>query len=196
MHRAGVRLTDAQSASTRAIVVRPTKSSRCLRPPRIRVQPQRGFSFAMRTMSAAISVCIRGRPGPRLSGSPSSCRSRWGATSQDHPDCQAVYGNGLLEKGETCDDGAGTTRTRPTNADCSELNGAGCSGRRLAGPASLCTAQCEWYEITQAIPGDSCCPNMQDSSTDPDCSNAVQHVWIMHVGIGLSALVPREDRQR
>ena len=110
--------------------------------------------------------------GPREAGPRDACCPS-GASSREDPDCEAVCGNGVLETEELCDDGPGSSRTCPTYEDCESLDrqGAGCSGRRLVGSAGQCTAQCESYEIEEAIVGDSCCPSSQSSATDPDCND-------------------------
>ena len=51
----------------RRIVPRPTRISRLLRAPWIRVYPQLRLSVAMRTMSCSMSTFVRGRPGRRRS---------------------------------------------------------------------------------------------------------------------------------
>lgn len=104
--------------------------------------------------------------GPREVGLFDACCPD-GASSHDDPDCGSVCGNGLLEKGETCDDGPGSPLPCPKIDDCNSLDQrAGCSGHRLVGSGNLCNAQCELHEIVNAIPEDSCCPTSQASSND------------------------------
>lgn len=93
-----------------------------------------------------------------------------GANATTDPDCKPVCGNGVLEKNEVCDpqitSGPGKC---PTTVDCDDQ--IACTQdvvELIAGNA--CSATCKNNPITQAKPGDACCPPGATPGTDPDCA--------------------------
>lgn len=108
--------------------------------------------------------------GPRVVGERDACCPS-GATSASDPDCAPACGNGIVEDGETCDSGPGSTHPCPTARTCPSET---CNARRIVG--SGCSATCE-DEVIAAHSGDGCCPAGATASTDSDCHDGVDGYW-------------------
>lgn len=77
-------------------------------------------------------------------------------------DCAAQCGNGVLERGETCDPIAACPTSCPNR---------GCTAFSLQGSPSACTATCVEVEaVTICKPNDQCCPPGCSTTNDSDCS--------------------------
>jgi hypothetical protein len=84
---------------------------------------------------------------------PSNCNN------DNDSDCPAKCGNGVVEKGETCDGNC------PTN--CPDVQ---CQMRDLQGSAQQCNAKCvDKGNIKECRGGDKCCPSGCGHSSDSDC---------------------------
>lgn len=85
-------------------------------------------------------------------------------TSDKDTDCAPVCGNGIVERGETCD---GDTSC-PTS--CPETPSA-CLKASVVGTKEGCDARCEISEVTTcSLQKDGCCPAGCTSDTDVDCA--------------------------
>ena len=87
------------------------------------------------------------------------------------PDCLASCGNGVVDKGETCDIKIphGMTGACPTDADCRP--GAPCAlGKLISG--GTCAAICVRYQVVETANGDGCCPPGATHGSDSDCETA------------------------
>ena len=93
-----------------------------------------------------------------------------GSNQTQDTDCPAVCGNGILERGETCDPKAScpTSCAPPPIAPVQRTPG--CLLAELVGDADDCTARCVIREITACGPTDECCPSGCTSQDDADCS--------------------------
>ncbi len=90
-----------------------------------------------------------------------------GSNSTNDNDCPKVCGNGLLEKGETCDPGIKSGKGKcPKIADCDDKDK--CTLDQLSGGA--CTLKCTHTPV-KANPAkkDGCCPKGHSAKTDADC---------------------------
>src|SRR5262249_56627485 len=74
-------------------------------------------------------------------------------------------GNGVLDKGETCDP-KDTAHPCPTSCD----DGIACTTDQLVGSATSCTAACSHTPISACSAGDGCCPAGCNHANDADCS--------------------------
>jgi len=73
-----------------------------------------------------------------------------------------VCGNGVVERGETCD---------PIVSCPSSCNdGNACTKDELAGSPSSCNGSCRHVPISACVSGDGCCPGGCSSSNDSDCA--------------------------
>jgi hypothetical protein len=92
------------------------------------------------------------------------------ATSRTDRDCAPSCGNGVLEVGESCDDGPSQTSTSaaPCPKSCPPSPSL-CLKNVLAGDAAACTARCEATPVT-TCGRDGCCAAGCTSANDPDCS--------------------------
>jgi hypothetical protein len=88
-----------------------------------------------------------------------------GATHSTDSDCPVVCGNGMVEKGETCDIGITPGLPGSCPAPC-QVKGA-CIKEVTEG--SGCTAVCRPVTITEFVAGDGCCPAGGNRALDPDC---------------------------
>ncbi len=104
--------------------------------------------------------------------------------SKPDSDCSPTCGNGVVDKGETCDTAIrpGMLGACPVTADCRPVT---CVDDR--GPISnnTCSAVCSWNPIVapsgKAI--DSCCPPGATRDSDIDCPTACGNgVWEMDTG--------------
>ena len=84
-----------------------------------------------------------------------------GATAQTDNDCASVCGNGVVERGETCDPPGSCGACTTTNA---------CRPKLASGSAAQCNLRCDADEITACVNGDGCCPAGCRRATDSDCS--------------------------
>src|SRR5690349_3799173 len=79
----------------------------------------------------------------------------------------STCGNGILDPGEQCDDGAGSPRPCPTSC----ADGDACSVELAApvGSASDCSATCKRQWTSVCKNGDGCCPVGCWPAVDDDC---------------------------
>ncbi|MFM2415395.1 MAG: hypothetical protein RL385_118 [Pseudomonadota bacterium] len=85
-----------------------------------------------------------------------------GCDAATDADCTSSCGNGVTEVGETCD---------PTTFCPTECNdGTACTIDTKVGSIANCNVACSFAEITNCMPGDSCCPAGCNSTSDSDCS--------------------------
>jgi hypothetical protein len=90
------------------------------------------------------------------------------ATARTDRDCAPACGNGVVEPGESCDDGPKSPAPCPKS--CAPAPAA-CLKSALVGDATSCTARCELSVVTACSPvSDECCPQGCTAATDPDCS--------------------------
>jgi hypothetical protein len=91
-----------------------------------------------------------------------------GCTAATDPDCSLTCGDGVVDPGagETCDTAiaAGAPGACPTTC----ADGVACT-RDVLVSAGTCQAACLFLPVTDARPGDGCCPPGADATTDPDC---------------------------
>jgi hypothetical protein len=87
-----------------------------------------------------------------------------GCSEETDRDCAPMCGNGIVEKGETCD----PATTCPTN--CPD-DGDACTIEALVGDPTRCTAMCTHLPVTSCSGSDSdnCCPTGCTHRTDTDC---------------------------
>jgi hypothetical protein len=90
------------------------------------------------------------------------------ATSRTDRDCAPSCGNGVVEPGESCDDGPMGASSEPCPKSCPPSPSA-CLKNVLAGDAAACTARCEATPVT-TCGRDGCCAPGCTSTNDPDCS--------------------------
>jgi cysteine-rich repeat protein len=91
-----------------------------------------------------------------------------GATSRTDRDCTPSCGNGVVEPGESCDDGPMSADPCPKSCPPSP---SACLKNVLAGDAATCTARCEPTPLTACGPTrDGCCAAGCTPANDPDCS--------------------------
>ncbi len=83
-----------------------------------------------------------------------------GCDQTNDNDCAPRCGNDVVERGETCDGAC------PLACD----DGSVCTTDRLIGNAAICTAVCDYADITSCRNGDGCCPLRCTPATDNDCS--------------------------
>jgi hypothetical protein len=97
------------------------------------------------------------------------CPAVEGATAYFDFDCAAECGNGLVERGETCDTAiaAGVSGACPAAGDCGD--GVACTDDILLQPDNPCEARCEYSARTALLDGDGCCPAFATGDTDSDC---------------------------
>jgi hypothetical protein len=92
-----------------------------------------------------------------------------GATRATDTDCAPKCHNGVIEPGETCEDGNCPTSCAPPPPLRADL--AGCLRVELVGDPNACTSRCVVREETACKAGaDQCCPAGCTAETDPDCS--------------------------
>src|SRR5262249_46942986 len=82
------------------------------------------------------------------------------ADANTDSDCNPMCGNGVLEKGETCD---------PVSSCKSCTSDAACLKPTVEG--SGCSQSCKLEEIKNCVNGDGCCPENCDKTKDSDCPN-------------------------
>jgi len=94
-----------------------------------------------------------------------------GADRTTDGDCPAACGNGVVEPGESCDNGNGKNGSAaPCPTSCPPAPSA-CVQRTLVGTAAACSARCQTTVVTAcAAASDGCCPAGCTAATDPDCS--------------------------
>ena len=90
-----------------------------------------------------------------------------GANVHSDDDCPAGCGNGVIERGEACDTGISAGQPGACPASCGD--GQACTADALSG--SGCQAACVFTPITEASPGDGCCPAFAWSELDRNCSS-------------------------
>ena len=94
-----------------------------------------------------------------------------GSNQTQDTDCPAVCGNGILERGETCDPKASCPKSCAPPPIAPVQKKPGCLLAELVGDADDCTARCVMREITACGPTDECCPSGCTSQDDADCSS-------------------------
>jgi hypothetical protein len=95
-----------------------------------------------------------------------------GGNRRTDADCAPSCGNGVVEPGESCDDGAvgggGGTGSCPTACPAPP---SACVVRALTGSAATCSAHCVVTLAKDCLAtADGCCPAGCTAATDPDCS--------------------------
>jgi hypothetical protein len=92
-----------------------------------------------------------------------------GATNATDDDCRPICGNGVVERGESCDgDSCPVACTQPPRGVFGRNL---CLAARLLGNADDCSARCTIDEITACDrQPDGCCPAGCTAAVDPDCS--------------------------
>jgi hypothetical protein len=91
-----------------------------------------------------------------------------GCNANTDGDCTATCGNGVVERGETCD-----PATSCPAASCDDA--VACTADTSAGSAANCNLTCTHSPITQCQAGDGCCApgcnaNSASPSYDPNCT--------------------------
>ena len=90
-----------------------------------------------------------------------------GCTASTDADCPGVCGNGILERGETCDTRIPVGRKGACPTACND--GLACTSDLLSGAGS-CTARCVYTPITRcSLKRDGCCPKGCTVANDGDC---------------------------
>ncbi|HKU37459.1 MAG TPA: hypothetical protein VJR89_04910 [Polyangiales bacterium] len=85
-----------------------------------------------------------------------------GGGTNESPRC----GDGIVQSNETCE--ANSAKPCPSAADCDDHDA--CTRDLLSGSAASCTAACKHETVSEAKPGDGCCPAGANATTDSDCS--------------------------
>src|SRR6185312_10272273 len=85
-----------------------------------------------------------------------------GQNANTDADCESKCGNGVVEKGETCE---------PSEGDClgSCKSEDACMLGKLQGKPESCDVSCAWSRIEQCRAGDGCCPSDCNQTNDSDC---------------------------
>jgi hypothetical protein len=91
-----------------------------------------------------------------------------GCARPQDTDCPVLCGNGVLDRGELCDDGPGSSKRCPASCDDAEA----CTTDSREGSAETCDLQCGHTRITACKSGDGCCPAACTRATDSDCKVA------------------------
>ncbi|MCK5690712.1 hypothetical protein KAI87_15635, partial [Myxococcota bacterium] len=74
----------------------------------------------------------------------------------------AVCGNGIVERGETCDN----------NCPISCSDDSACTRNEMTGSADTCDISCAFPPVDVCMGGDGCCPAMCSFANDSDCSDS------------------------
>jgi hypothetical protein len=133
-----------------------------------------------------VATCTSTNPclEPKVSGDPKACTSEcdlvpitscksgdrccpMGCNYGSDMDCSQTCRDGVISGDETCEP-TSTTKPCPTLADCD--NGNACTSDSVTGSIDQCSAECAHKPITNAIDGDSCCPDGATIALDADCS--------------------------
>jgi hypothetical protein len=87
-----------------------------------------------------------------------------GCSPETDGDCAPICGNGVIEKGESCDPPNSCPTTCPDDGDP-------CTADKLIGAPSMCSAVCTHVPITNCsgATADGCCPTGCSSRQDVDC---------------------------
>ena len=85
-----------------------------------------------------------------------------GCTANTDSDCSPTCGNGVVEKGETCD----LPSSCPTSCD----DGNACTIDHMTGSSANCNVACSHTSITTCVGSDGCCPAGCNANKDSDCS--------------------------
>ncbi len=85
-----------------------------------------------------------------------------GCNANNDSDCPPTCGNGVVEKGETCD----PKSSCPTSCD----DGIACTVDQMTGSRATCNVACTHTAITACVAGDGCCPAGCNANNDSDCS--------------------------
>jgi hypothetical protein len=93
-----------------------------------------------------------------------------GATNATDSDCAPVCGNGVVERGETCD--GDSCPTKCPQAPPGIRGRRGCMINALVGDPAQCDVHCEVSQIKECnlYDSDDCCPEGCTSADDVDCS--------------------------
>jgi hypothetical protein len=93
------------------------------------------------------------------------------ASKATDPDCSATCGDGIVEKGETCDTAIppGQPGACPTPSECTVADP--CAVTLLVS-IGTCQAICMHYQVTAQRSGDGCCPPGGTNAVDTDCPAA------------------------
>jgi hypothetical protein len=89
-------------------------------------------------------------------------------TAENDTDCSPSCGDGIIQgaRGETCDPGS-KTPCKQSDAECDDGNP--CTTDKLMGSPTNCNSVCLNMPITSLLPGDKCCPDGANATTDSDC---------------------------
>src|SRR5262249_51897722 len=85
-----------------------------------------------------------------------------GCNANNDSDCSASCGNGVIERGETCDP--------PSSCPTSCSDGDACTIDTLVGSAANCNVSCSRSQILDCADGDGCCPQFCNAVADNDCA--------------------------
>ena len=85
-----------------------------------------------------------------------------GCNANTDSDCSPKCGNGVVERGETCDPKSSCP------ASCND--GKACTIDKMTGSRDTCNVACTHTNITNCVAGDGCCPAACNANTDSDCS--------------------------
>jgi hypothetical protein len=104
-----------------------------------------------------------------------------GASIDTDHDCSPTCGDGMIERGETCDPPVSC----PQSEAC--VSSDACMAAHFTGSASLCSARCELQPITACQSADGCCPSGCSVTQDSDCGGGASSAA---AGSGSAASLP------